>query len=245
MMLVCWGYTYWKLDRKIFPAFASAGLVFLLLLPNTLRSWSILGFPAPFGSGYIARIMHAGETKHTRFHWNGGTWIYSSPSCYIEPLEPLSHWMIGRAYNETIQDITISKESGRAGWNIALRKITPSIESKLLHLGENIVLFLFAPSWPDSGKDDWIGALNYCSRWIWAAIIFHLVVGNAFCLKKRAFNLVPALGTVCILLFLFQNRVTMEGRYRKPIEPLLLLNLVWLWSVNRESAEMRTLKVRQ
>jgi hypothetical protein len=46
---------------------------------------------------------------------------------------------------------------------------------------------------------------------------------------------IPVAVTLYTLFLALQNMVTFEGRYRKPLEPLLLLNVVWLvvtWSTN-------------
>jgi hypothetical protein len=44
----------------------------------------------------------------------------------------------------------------------------------------------------------------------------------------RKFQFIPVAVTLFMLSFLFQNAVLFEGRYRKPLEPMLLINLVWI-----------------
>jgi uncharacterized membrane protein YoaK (UPF0700 family) len=70
--------------------------------------------------------------------------------------------------------------------------------------------------------------LEYCSRWIWAPLILSVFACNIGEFVRRRFDLVPVAVTLFTLLMALQNVVIAEGRYRKPVEPLLLLNLVWL-----------------
>jgi hypothetical protein len=51
---------------------------------------------------------------------------------------------------------------------------------------------------------------------------------------KRRLHLIPVATTVFILFLALQNVVTFEGRYRKPLEPLLLLNLIWIVGARQE-----------
>jgi hypothetical protein len=53
-------------------------------------------------------------------------------------------------------------------------------------------------------------------------------VANIRQFMSRRFEFIPVAVTIFTLILAFQNVVITEGRYRKPVEPLLLLNLVWL-----------------
>lgn len=44
---------------------------------------------------------------------------------------------------------------------------------------------------------------------------------------KGRFDLLPVAVTLFTLFLMLQNVATTEGRYRKPLEPLLLMNIVW------------------
>ena len=82
---------------------------------------------------------------------------------------------------------------------------------------------------------------------MWAPLIAVVLIWNAYMFVKGRFHLLPVAVTIFALLLILQNVVTAEGRYRKPLEPLLLMNLVWLISTrggdgqdkleNLESAE--------
>jgi Dolichyl-phosphate-mannose-protein mannosyltransferase len=240
MALVCGLFVLWRMTSRLKLAAAGAAIIAIMLLPNALRTYEILGYAAPFGSGYIAQIMHKGGTKHTRFYWNGGIWIYSSPSCYIMPLEPLNFWRIERADNDDVREVVVRKEKGREDWDEALSSISLPAGKWWQHLKENIILFLFAPSWPDSGDSTPALRLSYLIRWIWSPIICQVIVGNAlWFVALRRLPLVATLATVMLLVLMLQNSVTIEGRYRKPLEPLLILNVIWLFSLSGEQEDNR------
>ena len=228
--LICWGYALWPLPRKLPAVGFSLCILFLLALPNAVRSKEILGYFAPFGSGYIACIMHESGATHTRFETKRGSWRFSSPSCYIEPLEPINRWRIKRGVIEVNHEVRVDLSRGRHDWVNALSAAHRTPWEWCVHGWENVILFLFAPSWPDSGRDHLSGWLNHHSRWLWAPLLFQVVVGNFSLFLRRQFDPIPVATSVILLFLMFQNSFTMEGRYRKPLEPLLILNVIWLWS---------------
>jgi len=230
LAVICFCYAVQAADRRWVAITVSALVVCILMIPNSWRTNTILGYPAPLGSGYIAQIMHASGKTHTRFVLPSGSWIYSSPSCYIAPLEPLNDWRIERGMIETMHLVKADSDNGRKDWDRALKEVGRSSETAISHLWENFILFLFAPSWPDSGKDYFLGLMNHWLRWIWAPLLFHLFIGNALIFRRLRFPLIPVATSVMVLMLMFQNAVTMEGRYRKPVEPLVLLNVLWLWT---------------
>lgn len=89
--LICWGYALRPFPRKPQAVGLSLAILLLLSVPNAIRSHKILGYSAPFGSGYIACIMHESGATHTRFetHETYRTGYDSSHSCHwISPLYP-------------------------------------------------------------------------------------------------------------------------------------------------------------
>ena len=101
--------------------------------------------------------------------------------------------------------------------------------------GENIVLFFFAPSWPEINGPSWEDRLESPTRWIWAPLILFVLIFDTRDFLRRQFDLVPVATTLFTLSLALQNAVTAEGRYRKPLEPMLLLNLVWICAVSFSS----------
>jgi Dolichyl-phosphate-mannose-protein mannosyltransferase len=235
----------WSLWKRLpsFPAMATGVvLVVLLLLPQAIRSKVRLGFIAPFGNPWLTKIQHRSGARgievyihspgdpHLNVSDSDYKLIFISPSCAMEPLWPFSHWMIRRADGNSMFTMTIDSARGARDWKNTYDSLHVGWREWMAQWGENIVTFLFAPSWPDTTAsqthwDDW---LTYVTRWMWAPLIIFLLIYNAREFLRRRFELIPVAVTLFTLFLLLQNVATSEGRYRKPLEPLLLLNFVWL-----------------
>lgn len=231
LALFCLAYGWWRRSHRASHALAALVVVAALLVPNAIRSRQILGFYAPLGNAWLPVIHHRAGTKFIRIQHEGWFWRYSSPSCYIEPLEPLSHWRIERAANEDAVLVTVDPRHGVADWRDAHDKIQVSTRVWLGRWFENIVLFFFAPTWPSAEADSWEGWICHQQRWMWAPLIIGLLVANIRAFRKGMFHLIPMATMLFTLWLMAQNLVTMEGRFRLSVEPLLLLNLCWILSV--------------
>ena len=152
---------------------------------------------------------------------NKGEWVFSSPSLHTMPLAPVSGWHSARTGTEWI---TIDPARGREDWQNALRALRddgPSLpwwDDKI----ENAIVLFFDPSWPDSNQGYWWGRLTYWNRWLWLPLA--LAVGLLMLRVRPSVRdgLIPLSGLALIALLLVQTNGVMEGRYRKPAEPLLI-----------------------
>jgi hypothetical protein len=61
-------------------------------------------------------------------------------------------------------------------------------------------------------------------------LIVFVLSWNVYRFLQGCLDLLPVAVTLFTLFLLLQNVATAEGRYRKPLEPLLLMNAVWLIS---------------
>ncbi len=156
--------------------------------------------------------------------------VFASPSCFIRPLEPVSGWAIRRAFGDSKAYVTINGSYGERDWKAAYEQFNQDPDEWLAQWRENIILFFFAPSWPETGSGEWDGHLEYRARWLWAPLILFVLICNAREFVRRRFDLIPVAVTLFTLVMALQNAMLMEGRYRKPVEPVLLLNAVWLLS---------------
>jgi hypothetical protein len=228
LAIVCMGYAWWRMSRRLTLLLGGCGLAFILFLPQCVRSYYYLGFVAPTGSHWTPEILHKADTTRISIQAGSeGHWGFSSPSCYEEPLEPLSSWMIHRAYQDSTTVIQVKVSDGERDWKQAYDQLERSWQVWWRQWIENMIIVLFAPSWPDSNRHNWDGWINYESRWMWAPLIFVVMELNYREFRHGRWDLIPVAVTVLTAVLLFQNMIDMEGRYRKPLEPLLLLNLVW------------------
>lgn len=241
---VCLFYTWWTVSRRMYDGVLAAGVAFLMLLPNTLRTEKYLGFAAPFGNPWLTNIQHRSGAKTIRINFNHGHWSFSSPSCYMQPFEPLSPWTIRRALDDSSVEINIDSKNGNRDWKSAYENLPKDWKEWFAQLGENILLFLFAPSWPDNNVNEWDGWLANISRWMWAPIIFFVIECNIRSFLARKFYFIPVATTSFLLLLMFQNLATAEGRYRKPLEPLLIMNIIWSLSIKENERPSGTRSAR-
>ncbi|MEM1060009.1 MAG: glycosyltransferase family 39 protein [Verrucomicrobiota bacterium] len=227
---ICLAVGWWKGSRRPTDLVLAAAVMAALLIPNAIRSHSILGFPAPVGSGVISHTNFVSGARTIRIQWNGNeNYHYASPSSFQYPLSPLSDWQIRTAREDSEVQVTAWAHHGWVDWQRALDAIPFAPERWLERWGENILLYLFAPAWPEAMGTSAIGELNRAFRWVWAPLTMIVLAGNAWWFARhRRLHLIPLATTVLALSLLFQNSYPMEGRYRKPVEPLLLLNAVWL-----------------
>lgn len=227
---VCFLYSWWKHSQKISRALAATVLIIVMLVPNAIRSKQLLGYSAPFGNVLLPQIYHRAGTRTFRIETGKTVGVFGSASCYVQPLASLSPWMMERAYNNSTVTIRVGRAVGDRDEQRVYQEIHVSWRDRFVRWWENILLFLFAPPWPDSNMKTWLGWINYWQRWLWAPLIFILLDINLQYFRAKRFHLIPVATTVFLLAVACQNLTVMEGRYRKPVEPLLLLNFVWAFS---------------
>ena len=244
LAVICVLWSWWKKSTPLRDIAAGALLAIIMLIPQAIRSKVELGFFAPFGNPWLTRIILRSGTRMTYFHYYIPSdrpgrldpkvydinLVFASPSCFIRPLEPVSSWAMRRAIGDSKAYITINGSYGERDWKAAYEQYNHDPDEWLAQWRENIILFFFAPSWPETGTSEWDGHLEYRTRWIWAPLILFLFVCNAREFARRRFDLIPVAVTLFTLVMALQNAVLTEGRYRKPVEPVLLLNLVWVLS---------------
>jgi hypothetical protein len=241
---VCFLWVWWKRKTPVLQLAMGAALALVMLVPQGLRTKAELGFVAPLGSPWLARIQLVSGVRMVHFSFDTSSagpfrlhsegqrfeFEFGSPSAYIRPLEPLSHWYMRRAMGDTSVKVAIDATYGERDWKAACDRFARDRDEWLAEWRENMILFLFAPSWPESSVMLWDGHLEYWCRWMWAPLILLVFVLNVREFANRRFDLIPVATVVLTLAIMLQNVILIEGRYRKPVEPMLLLNLVWVLS---------------
>ncbi len=241
---ICVLWVWWKKSTPLRDVAVGAVLAIVMLIPQAVRSKVELGFFAPFGNPWLTRIILRDGTRMTYVHYYPPAdksgylkasapdidMAFGAPSCFILPLEPVSLWAIRRAHRDSKAYVTIDGSYGERDWKAAYDHFNHDSDEWWAQWRENIILFFFAPSWPETGVNEWDGHLEYRTRWIWAPLILFVFVCNARQFARRRFDLIPVAVTLFTLVMALQNAVLTEGRYRKPVEPVLLLNLVWVLS---------------
>jgi len=221
-------------ESNIWPKLAYAVLAFaVIVVPLSIRAHHILNVWDTFGFQRMNQIYKESGKKTLHFDVSraSGAWVwgyeFGSPSLYQEPLAPLSHWKSSR---EGVTAFSINEDNGRADWDLALKQYRASFRQKLQLWGENYIMFSFAPSWPDDNPNRFWDHAADLLRWCWVPLAIWVIPGNVQLRKwlgMRMAGLVALLTTLGWILTPLLPAV-MEGRYRKPIEGLLIVNLLLL-----------------
>lgn len=233
-LLMLWA---WKQQRrKILVAVAAAALVSVGFGFAAVRAHKLLNRYTPFGDNANVAIYFASAAHDYKvsFIKKGGRWGYgfASPSLYVSPFEPF-RWKSAR--KGTFSFVVDADKKG-ADVQKTLADLYVSRRHKLPRMiFENFVFLTFGHAWPEAGHGDLPARVCLWERWIWFPLILFTFLGSLVRMWRRGPAFVP-LVTVLFTGSLYAAQVAlMEGRYRKPIEPVLLLALFWLVAAFRRT----------
>jgi len=205
----------------------------LLVAPLSLRAHALLHVWHPFGFPEMNQIYMESGKRTLRFdisrdrgsyHWS---YEFGSPALYEEPLHPLSDW---RSTRDGLVQFSIDEDHGAADWHRALETNRIPFRQRLRLWAENYIFFNFAPSWPDNNPERLWDRVAISMRWIWVPCGLVVLLGNLCYRRELAAGAAGIFATVTTLAWALTPLLPaiMEGRYRKPIEGLLLVNLLVL-----------------
>lgn len=210
-----------------------AVLSLILLVPAAWRSYVMIGIASPFGipsinsiyllsgkkSVEITFLKDHGQRKDCRF--------FESPSFLIDTFAPLAHW---KTWREGTLHLTIDLDKGAShDLAAALKDNLPDAPELMRILLETDAYTWFQPSWPDETRRDFWIFDPALIRWVWAPLALVVVTINIWlACRERRIELLPLLVTVTIVLITFFPSAVGEGRYRKPVEGLLIANALFL-----------------
>jgi hypothetical protein len=222
---------------KVRAAAWAAILFAALAIPATLHTLKGMNIFSLFGGSIILNtISHdSGYTGLSIDIYNAkGRWHYAwgSSSYNINPLDPLSQYTSYRA--KGIYAVApVNLDAGEAAWDkeLAIAAAGHTLRANLLDLRDNFVYLFFGPSWPDADKDGEIyRRLNWHLRWLWAPCLFFVLCLAPFARMRREHMIFVLATCFMVALMLVQQIGTMEGRYRKPIEPFIILSVAFIAS---------------
>ncbi len=202
-------------------------LLVVFLLPVSFRSQRILGTNSPFGFPLMNEIYQKSAKKVIKFQIEGRkSWFFSSPSLHFNPFEGLFEW---ESQRKGVVEFSVNPHNGLKDWKLALEKNSANFNTQLQMLFENSIFLLFSESWPDNNSKHLAEKWSIHSRWIWAPLFLATMIFNFFyCVKNKKLPLLLVLNTTAWFLCMFSPSGIMEGRYRKPLEGLLIANVIFL-----------------
>jgi len=217
-----------------------AALAFAVIaIPLSIRTHYILNVWHPFGFPRMNQIYVESGKRTVRFdvsrESDGYRWTYEfgSPSLYQEPFTPLSHWKSARSGTTYF---SIREDHGMADWDLALQANRSSWRERMQVWSENFIFFNFAPSWPDDNPNRVADEAASMFRWCWVPLALVVIAGNMRHRKQLGSGIAGMFAVVTTLAWTLTPLLpaVMEGRYRKPVEGLLLVNLFLLIECRRE-----------
>jgi len=210
--------------QKLQTALFSSLILAVALTPLAIRNNYFLHLWAPHGNGWLTRIYAESGRREILLHLerDGARWEYgfTSPMVDEKLFAPFSDWKSSRT--GTV-NVTIDFNHGARDWQAALSQNVQTDARHAQLRTENIAYLFLGSSWPDNNRSYFMGWLANLSRWLWAPFFMAVVVVSAW--KWRCFLEKPLLPLLIATWFFFQAWLLVsvnEGRYRKPLEGLLI-----------------------
>lgn len=228
-------FAFLKYNRKK-ALYLTAALLLLTGIPSAMYTHKQLHIYSPFMVTAPTQLYYYAGTRAYELHiLDEGNYGWSSPTLDSYPLRPLSNYTTYRGTSKPpTYTFTFRKADGYAPWAAELAKLKAaySWEHRFKDILDNIVFFTVGGTWPDAnrGNDEravWMW--NYDLRWTWPPLIIAILMLFPFIRLPQQASYIVGLGFVMTLLMYLQETGVMEGRYRKPFEPLFILAMPLLW----------------
>jgi hypothetical protein len=234
MALLSLGWVWLLQPHKLRAALLAAAMSLLLVIPAGLHTRAALGFFSPFGNLYLNEIYHAGRNKSIQIDFGPqGQYIFGSPSYYNPTFYPFSEWKTAR---DGVLSITIDTRNGRDDWRRMRASIPPrSWREHWSDLVENLCYLLFGQSWPDNDRSTAIGWATVWLRWLFVPMALAVTLAAGRRLYHGRGWLLPSCALLSLGLLMVQHEGIMEGRYRKPLEPIFVAALVLAWQARQRT----------
>jgi hypothetical protein len=238
MAVLCLGSVWLAQEERFEKALIAATAVLVLAVPAGLHAQQRLGFFAPFGNLYEQQIQSlGGKLSFSLDCGAAGWWTFGSPSFYNPTFYPFSSWTTDRRGTVAVK---IDLARGRAGWVEARDQAAREspISSWQRHK-EYLLYLLFGQSWPDSDPGTLSGLLTLWTRWLWPPVMLYVAWGALRGRFRGREWLLPACALGVLLLLALQSTTIIEGRYRKPIDPILVAAAIILHNRTRRKPAAR------
>jgi SAM-dependent methyltransferase len=237
MAALCLGTLWVTQPQRLAKAMTAVAAFCIVAVPAGLHARSTLGFFAPLGNVYLSQIYSA-SGKHDISINAGplGAWGFGTPSFYNPTFYPFSAWTTDRRGTAYIR---INVARGRASW-LEEKKRIDSLRTFpwRRQYEENLIYLLFAQSWPDNDPNALSGLASVWTRWLWPPLMLAVAWGAL----RRRFRgrewLLPACALGLLLFLAVQRDGIIEGRYRKPIDPVLVAAAIVLYYRTRNRQDL-------
>jgi hypothetical protein len=220
-------WAWWRQQHKVVTAFAGVALVCIGFGIAAKRAYPLLHRYTPFGDNTVVAIYFVSAAHSYQVNYFGkGTYGFASPSLYISPFEPF--YMFKSARQGAVKFSVDPKKNGEDVKATLAHELELNRDKLPRMILENLLFLSFSHSWPDSGKENTPGRICLWERWIWFPLIVISFARSLVYVKRRGVAIVPVLAMLFTVCLYASQATIMEGRYRKPLEPLVMLAVFWL-----------------
>ena len=236
MAALCLGTLWWFGGQRVHKAVIAILAFGALALPAGMHGMSRLGFFAPLGNVYLSQIYsYSGQREITLDGGAQGSWAFGSPSFFNPTLFPFSTWTTNRT---GVVHAKIDVSRGRDAWaeetdRAAKGRTFPWSQQ----YAENLLCLLVGQSWPDNDPAAWSSLLAVWTRWLWPPLMIAVAWGAARRRYVGADWLLPACALGMLLFLAVQWAGIIEGRYRKPVDPVLVAAAIVLYYRTQRGAD--------
>ena len=173
-------------------------------------------------TGYELHLTDSSNGTHQDFWWR--------PEAFLaNPFEPLGTYEVQRDDESYVVRLDLAQ--GRPAWNKVFAELEHNRSwTAIAHeYEENIVYLFFEPSWPDARiVGDALMRFNAHLRWLWLPMFLCVLFYGPFARMEPPKLWMLLIAFVMTWLFLLQDVTIIEGRYRKLIEPFLMLSVFYM-----------------
>lgn len=222
--------------RRLPAALLGLLLALAIAIPSGLHVRAALGYFSPLGNLYLNEIYRDSLKKDIQIDYGPqGRYVFGSPSYYNPTFYPFSDWTTART---GVVAISIDTRKGREDWRRALELLPHhTLAERWTDFEENFEYLLFGQSWPDNDRTSLVDQAAIWVRWLFGLIVLGVLTAAV----RRRYAGREWLVALCALLafgiLVLQHEGIMEGRYRKPIEPIFMAALVLAWHARNRAAE--------
>jgi Dolichyl-phosphate-mannose-protein mannosyltransferase len=225
---ICLGAIWLTQSQRFEKVLVAVAAFFILAVPAGLHAYQRLGFFAPLGNTHLSEIYALSGMKNIDIDAGpSGRWGFGTPTFYNPTLYPFSDWTTARQGTVSVK---IDLSHGSTDWIAERERVRrESPLSWWQQHKENFVFLMFAQSWPDNDPHSLSGLLTVWTRWFWPPLMAYVAWG----MLRRRFHgrawLLPVCSVGILLLLAIQSSGIIEGRYVKPIHPILLAAAIVLY----------------
>lgn len=246
LMLVILPILWWQVRIRWHHAAAILLPAALIIAGSAYHNYLAVGVASPFGIPQMNAIYARSEAVRIVTHFDDKRNWFRSPSYFLQPFSPLSNWRISPRGEE--YHLKIKRENGWRDWQKALNDHPVTLSNLIRQLSHNAIFLLTGSSWPDAWPDSWNSAkfsthweseLNHGLRWLWTALIPLVVIGALFYRGSALQNAFIIITLSLLLVMLLQTSAIFEGRYRKPVEPMLMICAAMMLQPQRTTQERK------